>query len=273
MNTLVSIILPSYNNADTIIETLQSIEKQTYRNMEVIIVDDGSQDNLKLILEEYQSNSSLNITYHYQENAGPSVARNQGVTIANGKFLLFVDADDRIHESYVAKGVQILEENQDINIVYADAEFFGATTGKWELAEFNLVSFLKYNCIPIFAMLRRDVFLSVGKFDTNLNFTEDWELWIRIIKTYGGVHKIPETLYYYRKRHNKTSLSDNMTVNNNSDLSRLYIYNKHYDFYTANQLDLTSLINTTYQLQHLQKKYNNIWYKKLLSKIKGKKHD
>ncbi|RXR19085.1 glycosyltransferase [Flavobacterium amnicola] len=273
MNQLVSIIIPSFNNAETIIETLQSIEKQSYQNIEVIIVDDGSSDDLKSIVSEYQNSSPLTISYHFQDNAGPSVARNKGAQLARGTFLLFLDADDLIHENYVQKAVKVLNENPAINIVYADAEFFGAEIGKWELSEYNLQDFLKYNSIPIFAVIKKDVFHAVGNFDEQLTFTEDWELWIRIIKTYGGVYKIPETMYYYRKRFNKSSLSDNMNVNNNSDLSRLYIYNKHYDFYCENGLDLTSLINTTYHLKHFKKKYNNIWYKKLAAKFKNKNND
>lgn len=273
MKSLVSVIIPAFNNADTIIETLQSIEKQTYTYIEVIIVDDGSKDNLSSCVEQYKTTTKLPIQYFYQENAGPSKARNYGVAKATGAFIVFVDADDYIQETYLEKAAQLLEQNPNLQIVYADAEFFGATSGKWELANYNVVSFLKYNCIPIFAMHRRAVFLEVGQFDTHLNFTEDWELWIRIIKKYGGVYKIPETMYYYRKRENQTSLSDNMNVNNNSDLSRLYIYNKHYDFYTENELNLTSLINSTYQLAHYKKKYHNIWYKKLVAKLKGKKHD
>ena len=273
MNQLVSIIIPSYNNADTIIETLQSIEKQSYKNNEVIIVDDGSSDDLKTIIMEYQNVTPLTISYHYQDNAGPSVARNKGAQLAKGTFLLFLDADDLIHESYIEMAVKVLNENTSINIVYGDAEFFGAEVGKWDLADYNLQDFLKYNSIPIFAVIKNDVFHKVGGFDEQLTFTEDWELWIRIIKAFGGVHKINETMYFYRKRFNKTSLSDNMNVNNNSDLSRLYIYNKHYDFYCENGLDLTSLINTTYHLKHFKKKYNNIWYKKLLAKFKSKKDE
>lgn len=273
MNPLVSIIIPSFNNADTIIETLQSIEKQSYKNNEVIIVDDGSSDDLKSIVREYQNTSSLQLSYYYQENSGPSVARNKGAQLAKGVYLLFLDADDLLHENYIEKAVAIFQGNPKINIVYGTAEFFGAEVGKWELADYNVQDFLKYNSIPIFAVIKKDVFHDVGGFDDQLTFTEDWELWIRIIKKYDGVYKIPETVYYYRKRFNKTSLSDNMNVNNKSDLSRLYIYNKHYDFYCENGLDLTTLINTTYHLKHFKKKYNNIWYKKIMAKLKRKKNE
>ncbi len=131
-----------------------------------------------------------------------------------------------ISEYYIEKSVNILHNN-NVNIVYADANFFEAKEGKWNLPDYNLTNFLRYNCIPIFAIIRRDVFIKVEGFDEKLKFTEDWDLWIKIIKHFGGVYKIPETMYYYRQRHDKTSLSDNKHINNNSDLSRLYIYNKH----------------------------------------------
>ena len=179
---------------------------------------------------------------------------------------MFLDADDLLHETYIEKAIKILENNDKINIVYADVEFFGNETGKWILSDFKLPDFLINNSIPIFAIIKRSVFLEVGMFDTKLTFTEDWELWIRIVKFFGGVHKIQEVLYFYRKRQNKTSLTDN--VNENEEITRLYIYNKHYDYYKQNNLGITSLINNLIFYNTLKKKHNNIWYKKLLKKFK-----
>lgn len=269
IKNLVSVVIPCYNNADSIVETLQSVRHQTYNNIEIIVVNDGSTDASEMMIDTFKNdNLSLDLHYFKQTNSGPSITRNNGAAAAKGEFIMFLDADDLLHETYIEKAINVLINQPAINIVYSNTEFFGAETGLWNLKNFEISDFLKYNSIPIFALIRKEVFQNVGGFDTNLTFTEDWELWIRIVKQYGGVFKINETLFYYRKRENKSSLSDNMNVNDNSDLSRLYIYNKHYDFYKENGLDLTSLVNTTYQLQHLKVKYSNIWYKKIFKILK-----
>ena len=133
-------------------------------------------------------------------------------------------------------------------------------------------NFLLNNCIFICSLIKRETFIEVGKFDTNLTFTEDWDLWIRIVKTKGihCVHRIPEVLFYYRKRQSKTSLTDNMEVNNNAEKSRLYIYTKHYDFYKKYYLGLESLMHTIYENLDYKERYYNIWYKKLFYKLKKK---
>lgn len=267
-NNLVSIVIPCFNNSDTIIETLESVKLQTYTNFEIIIVNDGSTDNSENVINSFiAENENINIKLLSQLNAGPSLTRNFGASIAKGAFLMFLDADDLLHKTYVEKAVNVLETENAINIVYANTEFFGAESGLWQLNDFEIVSFLKYNSIPIFALIRNNVFQKLGGFDTNLSFTEDWELWIRIVKDFGGVHKINETLFFYRKRENKSSLSDNMNANNNSDLSRLYIYNKHYNFYLNNGLGLTDLINENIALNQFKNKYYNKWYRKLFKTI------
>ena len=271
LNT-VSIIVPCYNNQDTIIETLESILQQTHQNIELIVVNDGSKDYSKNVIEDFISkNTNEKIIFINQENQGPSKARNNGAKIATGMYLVFIDADDLINPNYIAKCLVVYEKNNTLNIVYSEVELFDAEKGKWELDEFKLPHFLFYNCIPIFAMIKTSVFNELGGFDENLSFTEDWELWIRIVKDYGGVYKIPEILFYYRKRLNKSSLSDNMDINSNAEKSRAYIYYKHYEFYSNYKMDLISLYYCYDNLKHFQKykgKYYSIWYKKLFYGLK-----
>ena len=263
----VSIIIPVYNTESYVEETIKSIQNQTLHEIEIIVVDDGSTDDSSLIINNFIS-SYRNIQFFSKKNGGPSSARNYGANFAQGNFLVFLDGDDKLHTTYVEKCISVYEKNQNLEIVYSDAEYFGLKTGVWKLPNFNLNTFLLDNCIPIFAMIKRESFLQVGKFDENLNYMEDWELWIRIIQNNNNVYKIPEILFSYRKSTENTSLTDLNEIKSDDifDVSLLYIYNKHYYFYKNNSLSLRTLFLTVYEKERLKKKYYNIWYKKLIYK-------
>ncbi len=265
----ISVIIPCFNNEETIIETIESITKQEYSSYEIIIVNDGSTDKSADIVSNFiKINNSNNITLINQINSGPSKSRNNGADKATGKYLLFLDADDLIAPSYIKKCIDYLEQNQNINIVYSNAAFIGARKGNWNLPEFKLPNYLVENCIFISAVIRKEVFDKVGKFDENLHFLEDWELWIKIIMEFGGVHRISETLFYYRKRFDKSSITDNENIELIKDSSRLYIYNKHYKYYSKNGYDIVTLTSTKEQSERYKLKYYNVWYRKLFYKFK-----
>jgi glycosyltransferase involved in cell wall biosynthesis len=265
----VSVVIPCFNNAQTIIETLNSVINQKYDNIEIIIVNDGSSDDSEAVILDFINNKS-NIALINKKNSGPSNSRNKGSERATGKYLLFLDADDKIAPSFIYKCVKCLEDDEKLNLVCSKAEFFGAKKGPWELPEFKFPNFLIDNCIPITTMIRTDVFNKLGKFDENLNFEEDWELWIRIITELGGVYRIPENLFFYRKRFDKSSLSDNKNLDAIKEKTRLYIYNKHYEQYSKNGYDIISLTTSKEQNVYYKKKYYNVWYRKLFYSIKKK---
>ena len=263
---LVSIIIPCYNNEKVIAETIDSALSQSYKSIEIIVVNDGSTDDSAKVVENISTKYS-NISFYSKENRGPSHTRNFGAQLSNGKFLVFLDGDDKLHTNYIQKCVAEYLKNPHLNIVYSHAEFFGSKSGNWNLPDYRQKSFLIDNCIPIFAMIKRDVFFDVGQFDENINFIEDWELWIRILKKYPGVYKIPETLFYYRKSGEKNSLTDlNEKQNDISDNARLYIYNKHYTYYKENGFSISNLITSVGDNLKYKEKYYSIWYRKYFYK-------
>lgn len=268
MKDLISIIVPVYNSELTIEETLLSIKKQKYANIELIIVNDGSKDNSKKLIENFiNNNNSLNIKLFNINNIGVALARNYGVNKSNGKYVVFIDSDDLLHEDYVELAYSEFLKNNELCLVYSDVEFFGAKSGLWKLREFSIRNMLINNCIPIFAMFKKEDFINLNGFDKNLNFAEDWELWLRMIKINSNVCKINRTLYYYRQSENETSLTNMAITNKNIDYSRLYIFNKHYEFYFENKLNLTELINYSIKFNVLKNKYDSIWYRKLFKKL------
>ncbi len=254
-----SVVIPTYNNQATIEETLKSIVNQTFTDFEIIIVNDGSSDRTLAIINSF-SESYTNIIVVNQNNQGPSKSRNNGAKIALGDYLVFIDADDKVEATYFQKAIKILDENPKLQLVYSDVEFFGVKNGKWKLPKFELVSFLGSNCIPIFAVLRTSVFKNLNGFDENIDFTEDWELWIRIVSNYDScVYKIEEPLYFYRKSAQKTSLTDLQHVDMINDRALFYIYKKHYNLYQKHNLGIIKLFRS----KNYEHKYYNIWYKKI----------
>jgi|SRR5690554_250724 len=264
---VVSIVIPCYNCENCIEESLQSLFNQSYKNIEIIIINDGSKDQSLQIIKKIISDQK-NTSLIDQQNQGQSKTRNTGVKKAQGKYLLFLDADDKIDPTFIEKCVDVLETDSEKQIVYALSAYFGAKTGEWKLPEYELKSFLRNNCIPITALIRKNDFEKVGGFDESLTFFEDWELWLKLIINGGKVHRISETLFFYRQHPEKTSLTnqalrDKMIISKN----KLKIYNKHYDFFHNNLGTFDELLNDFIYKQ----KYYNLWYKKLFYKIKKRK--
>lgn len=206
---LVSIIVPCYNQACFLPETLESVIRQTYTEWECIIVNDGSKDNTEEVSLSYTKKDNR-IKYIYQENKGLSAARNTGISISKGKYILPLDSDDLIKDSYIEKAVSILGNDDDIEIVYARAGLFGAMTGEWKLTDYSLENILGQNCIYCSALYRRTTYDAVGGYKTNMIYGfEDWDFWLSIIENNEKtkIHRIDEILFLYRVRKNSMARS------------------------------------------------------------------
>ena len=110
---LVSVIIPTYNSSQYIKEAIDSVLAQTYKNFEIIVIDDGSTDNTKEVLAPYLSV----IKYIYKNNGGPASARNRGIKEANGEFVAFLDADDVWKPDRLARGVDILDQRPEVGLI------------------------------------------------------------------------------------------------------------------------------------------------------------
>jgi len=118
MAPLVSIILPTYNRAHFLARAFSSITSQTFSNFEVIVVDDGSNDNTKKVVEELSETLEQQVRYMFQENQGPGVARQNGINNANGDILAFFDSDDEWLPDHLAEGLDVLSEYTECDWVY-----------------------------------------------------------------------------------------------------------------------------------------------------------
>ena len=182
---LVSVIIPSYNTARYIQETLDSVFAQTYPHYQVIVVNDGSPDTpeLELVLRPYIER----ITYIKQENRGLAGARNTGLRAAVGSMVALLDSDDIWLPDYLAEQVKFLQEHSEFSLVYCNARLFGDPlfAGKDYMAvcpsngEATAAAIISQQCnVYVSVTARRRALLAVG-FDESLRSCEDFECWIR----------------------------------------------------------------------------------------------
>ena len=199
---MVSIIVPCYNHAGFLEETISSVLSSSYKDIEIIIVDDGSTDDSRIVGENLAL-KHVNVSYYYQNNSGPSAARNLGISKSHGKYILPLDADDLINKDYIEKAVDIFEVSPDVKVVYAEAKKFGAVNKPWKLKPYSPYNLAKDNMIYVSALYRKDDWAQIGGYTENkILVREDWEFWIKMLKNGGKVIKLPMIGFYYRIQEN-----------------------------------------------------------------------
>jgi glycosyltransferase involved in cell wall biosynthesis len=226
----VSIVIPCHNHGEYLGQAIEAVLKQTYQNFEMIIVDDGSDDeNTLLNLSNYdRSNVKLIRTTHQ----GLASARNTAIEAARGKYILPLDADDKIGETYLEKALGILETHENVGIVYSKAEFFGEAFGEWKLPPYHFPEILLENVIFCSALFRQRDWTAVNGYNLNMIYGwEDYDFWLSLIELGREVVRIPETLFFYRQR------SDSMIRNMSRDhmlYSYAQLFKNHPQLYADN---------------------------------------
>lgn len=184
---LVSVIIPTYNRAHLVTEALRSVFGQTFKEYEVIVVDDGSTDGTGEILKSYADR----IRYIYQENEGIAGARNRGILLSRGKYIAFLDSDDRWLPEKLERQIAYLEAHPKVGLLCT--HLFRYEIGREEAREKCPPKFPKDfeellegpNGVPTStAVVRRDCFMAVGLFDPTLPPIEDWDMWLRIAQRF-----------------------------------------------------------------------------------------
>ncbi|WP_127489950.1 glycosyltransferase [Paenibacillus ehimensis] len=193
----VSVIMPCYNDGAYIEEAVASVYAQTYKDIELIIIDDGSDDKHTLEVLERITNSNTKIIK--TSRARPAGARNAGIAQATGKYILPLDSDDKIEKDYIEKAVKILEENQSVGVVYCYADLFGERSGRWDLPNYSLEKMLLDNVVFVTALFYKEDWEKVGGFHTDMyHGMEDYDFWLGIIELGREIYQIPEVLFHYR---------------------------------------------------------------------------
>jgi glycosyltransferase involved in cell wall biosynthesis len=223
----VSVVIPSFNDGQFLIEAIASCERVAPQNSELIVVNDGSKQPRTLeILETLRAAGYFVVD---QVNQGLATARNTGIGLACGRYILPLDTDNKIRAAFIEDAIRVLDSSPRIGIVYGYRQFFGMRTGLDEVAEFDLDELLTFNYIDACAVFRKQVWDDCGGYDKAVSPLEDWELWISAAEKGWRFHRLPQVTFEYRVRP-ESLLSK---VDDAEFLDRLleYIMTKHYEIY------------------------------------------
>ena len=260
---LVSVIVPSYNHESYIIETLDSIKSQTYNNIELIIIDDGSIDKTNVFIKAWCDDNSMEfqkILHVQKKNGGVSSALNHGIERSSGNYITFCASDDIFAKEKVSKMVNFLERNKKIKAIATDAHLIDANSNlispsairSRHFVSTNFVNKLAANDLVYFwcvfgpcQFFHKSIFEIYGKFDETL-VIEDRDFWLRILHN-DICHFFPEPLSYYRVHKNSSTYQTlgKRGKRNRNDFALSCIKNAH------NYRGLKRLFLETYRIDRL----------------------
>ncbi len=255
MDKLVSVIIPAYNHENYVKKTIQSILNQTYKNIEIIILDDGSKDDTYKQIKELESlcqNRFVRTIINRQENQGTAVTLNNLISMCLGEYIYIIASDDIALDSAIEKEANFLKEHEEYSLVVADNEFINENgevlyidkkenfiKNKEKAAYFTFGQYLQDinhfkftdekfgtyktlyigNYVPNGYMIRRSIFEKIESYTKEAPL-EDWFLMLQISK-YSKMKFLDEVLFLYR-RHNSNSISNKKLMNEYKEKTRKY---------------------------------------------------
>lgn len=260
---LVSVIMPAYNAEEYIAESIDSVVDQTYKNWELIIIDDGSTDNTKAIAKK-RAEKDNRVQYLYQENGKQGKARNYGINKSKGEYIAFLDADDLWVKEKLEIQIQFLKKHPKIDLVFSKGyylkdkkktEFDIEIRNEW--TKDDLPKFIEFNKIPILSVIvKRESLLEVSSFaeSDQTQFGEDYLLWLMLLSKNNRFSSLSDRLFYYRVHVNQ------ITINHQSetvDMLNLYrIFYLYYDDCLAHHAIFNKIkwgiFDSQYGKQHYQ---------------------
>ncbi len=240
ISPIVSVITPCFNDGRFLHIPLEAIERQTYKNIEHIIIDDGSTDLDTInILNKLESGQKNNMKIIRQENKGLPAARNAGIRISIGDLILPLDADDKITDDAVELMVNKFLKNDYIDVVYGDYQLFGNSDRVIKTGLFNSYRILYANYMPVCSMFKKNIWLKAGGYTEIMKGFEDWEFWIKLVKLGAVFEKIDMILYFHHVHTGNMWLRDK----NKWKILRDQIASLHPDLYSEKNLRLEKLKN------------------------------
>jgi glycosyltransferase involved in cell wall biosynthesis len=195
----VSVIVPVYDTGAPLARALRSLDEQTYRDFEVVVVDDGSTDSQTRALLD-AAGRRPGVSVHRTENRGPAHARNLAAERARGSYLLPLDADDWLAAAFLARTVPLLDADPELGVVHTWVGLVGRHHGIWRTGPFALPDILSRCTVHVSSLFRREIWTQVGGFDPRfVESCEDWDFWLGAVERGWGGRCVPEVLVYYRR--------------------------------------------------------------------------
>jgi len=274
-NHLISVIVTTYNRENLLLRALKSVLIQTFKDFEVLVVDDGSTDNTRQVIQEIQKEDGR-VIYLYQKNKGWPSALNTGLSNAQGRYIAFLDSDDEWLPEKIEKQVAFLENNKSFdgvtcygNIILDDKEKIKSGVLK-ESNDYNdqLGNFVNasFPAIPSSLLLKKEIFEKVGYYDEFLKLSTDADMMIRIFKVCFKIGVIKEVLFnYYIHNQNLTGITAEAKIKSISQRinETVYILNKHkevYDEHPKAKGLISRYLSTFYKL--IQNNRESFYYAK-----------
>lgn len=216
----ISIVMPAYNGERTILETLNSLQQQTFSNFEIILINDGSTDRTLEIVNNFKDPRLKIFSY---ENGGLTAARNRGLSHSTGEFIALLDQDDLWTPDKLELQLAALQKNPEAGVAYSWTSFMGANK-EWfysgnhvnfegnVFADLLIDNFLDNGSNPL---MRRQAIESIGEFDPVVGPCDDWDYWLRLAAQWSFVLVPKEQIFY---RQSSTSLTSKSEVIHNASI-------------------------------------------------------
>lgn len=196
----ISVIVPCYNYAQFLRECVESVLRQTYKDFEIIIVNDGSPDHTSEVCQQLLSDyPEAAIQVIEQSNSGdPAVARNQGIDLAKGEWILCLDADDWINLNFLQACMNTLEQNPHLGILYPRLHETGASQALWNPIPYDVLLLSRLNIIPTASLFRKSDWRRLGGIKTGVIIAEDWDFWLSCLRAEIFGQQVADAILYHR---------------------------------------------------------------------------
>lgn len=221
-----SVVTPCYNHGQFLVDAVASVERTATERCEFVVVNDGSTQPRTLEVLDILRQAGYRIID--QANAGLAAARNTGIRAARGRFILPLDADNRLARGFLESAIRVLDTEAAVGVVYGDRLDFGIRSGRARVPEFDIGALLWWNFIDACAVYRREIWQACGGYDVEMTLLEDWEFWISAAKCGWQFRRLSDVAFEYRVRPNSM-----LAVAGHGMMSSTWkhVYRKHRTFY------------------------------------------
>lgn len=226
-SVLITVYITNYNYGKYIRQAIESVLHQTLQNFELIIIDDGSTDDSRSIIEEYEHHSNVKIIF--QQNHGLNVTNNIALRVSNGKYIIRLDADDYFHPQALELLSASMERDPELGLIFPDYYLIdaeGSVTEEFKRHDFDAeVSLPDQAAHGACTMIRTEFLKNLGGYNESFSCQDGYEIWIKFI-AHHKISNINQPLFYYRKHGNNLTRNETKILSTRAEINKLHSYNR-----------------------------------------------